>query len=309
MRCSCPKCNSTIELDIREIPADGSFNKCPECGTGFLLRKESFACRALRKGDNLTCAECGDQLGPAIFCQNCHALYPDYHVTETSSAAKNQFGKLLARLSVINKLGAPRTARQTHHEHAPSADVKKAPSAAKTPSQQLTFILTCLVLLVALGAGGFFYYHNKKEKDYSEKYVRAIFVIKLAADLNKKISTKTVSDWKSAGLPQPPKLSALDQKSLGNAKKDVDIIMQELPPPPKKFSVSRDALGKYLDTYKKMQSLNTAPAGTADSFAEAAAKLDDEFRKSGTAMKNAFPEKLAEAFAEGKKKYRPLNDM
>jgi len=309
MRCSCPKCNSAIQLDIREIPADGSFNKCPECGTGFLLRKESFACRALRKGDNLTCAECGSQLGPAIFCQNCHALYPDYHVTETTSAAKNQFGKLLAKLGAINKITFSKSSKPSHQEYIPSPEAKSPPPAAKGRGQQTTFILTCLILIVALAAGGFYYYQNKKETEYGEKYVRAVFFIKAAANTNKKIATKIASDWKSAATPQPPKLSALDLKSLNSAKTDVEIIMNELPKTPTKFAASRDALGKFLDSYKKMQSLNESPAGTADSFAEAAAKLDDEFRKSGSAMKNGFPQKLAEAFTEGKKKYKPLNDM
>jgi len=310
MRCSCPKCNSAIELDIREIPADGSFNKCPECGTGFLLRKESFACRALRKGDNLTCAECGSQLGPAIFCQNCHALYPDYHATETSSAAKKQFGRILATLSAINKIGASKGSKPSHHEYKPSADTKSAaPAAKKGGGQQTAFILTCLILLVALGAGGFFYYQNKKDNEYGEKYVRAIFVIKSAADMNKNLSAKIVSDWKAAATPQAPKLAAGEQKSLNSAMKDVDLVMQELPDAPEKFIASREALGTYLDNYKKMQSLNSSPSGTADSFAEAATKLDGEFRKSGTAMKSGFPQKLAEAFAEGKKKYKPLNDI
>jgi len=309
MRCSCPKCNAAVELDNREVPADGSFNKCPECGTGFLLRKESFARRALHRGENSSCTECGDQLGPATFCQNCHALYPDYYVTEISSAAKNQFGKLLSKLSAINKITATKGSRPSHQEYIPSPDAKPSTSATKGRGQQSAFILTCLILLVALGAGGFFYYQNKKNTEYGEKYVRAIFVIKLAAEMNNKLSAKIVSDWKAAATPQPPKLAAGEQTSLNSAKKDVDLVMQELPEAPEKFSASRDALGKYLEAYQKMQSLNTSPAGTADSFAEAATKLDSEFRKAGTAMKNGLPEKLAEAFAEGKKKYKPLNDM
>lgn len=308
MRCSCPKCNSVIDIDSKDIPADGSFSNCPECGAGYNLHQESFAHRALRKGDEITCAECGSVLGPATFCQACHALYPDYFVTESSSAAKNQFGKILGKFNSLSKISLSGTAKNKHHERAHVVGTS-APSGGKGPSQRSTLMIVGLVVLVILGTGGFFYYQDKVEKEYAAKYIGTVFTLKTAADMNKRISAQIVTDWKASGMPQPPALSADVQKSLKSAKTDVDKVMKSFPKIPKKYLASKEALDKFNAAYKNMQSLNEAPSGTIDSFTNAATKLADDFRKSGAAIKSSMPEKLATAFAEGKKMYPNLSDM
>lgn len=308
MKCSCPKCNAGIDLGIQEIPAEGFFNKCPECSAGYLLKKESFARRALSRGNNITCAECGNELGPAIYCQNCHALYPDYYATEASSAAKKQLGKIIAILGSINRLGKTRKITYHHEKYTPAA-TKLNVKGTKHTGKPLQLTVISLILLVLLCSGGYFYYKNKLETSYCNKFISAVYIVKSAADLNINISKKISSDWKATQAPLAPKLSPADQSSIKGAMSDVELIMKELPKTPKKYEANRASLDKLYGSYMKLQTLTLSPTGTADTFAETTRKLDGEFRANGSALKSGLPEKLADAFEHGKKKYKPLNDM
>ena len=116
MTCTCPKCNAEIELDPADIPAEGSFNKCSACNTNLEIRKESFAKRALYKSTEISCAECGSPPGTSIYCQNCHAIYPEILVIETSSAAKKQFGKILASFNLFKNNQTDRTVQSSSRQ-------------------------------------------------------------------------------------------------------------------------------------------------------------------------------------------------
>jgi len=301
MKCSCPKCSAAINLDIQEIPTEGFFSKCPECGSGYLLKQESFARRALRKVDTITCAECGGELGLTNYCQSCHALYPDYYATETISAAKNKLGKFLTRFKTVKRVSE--TAAPTHYQPL------TAPAASKAKGQPLQFAVIGLILLALLGSGGYFYYQHKLETEYCQKFVRVISVIKSANDLNNRINTKVLTDWRARQTPAAPILSPADKGSLSRAKADVDLVMQQLTKTPEKYAANKASAGRFYDVYIKMHALTSAPTGSPDSFAEATKKLDDEFRKTGSALKSELSGKLVAAFEEGKKKYRDLGDM
>lgn len=301
MKCSCPKCSTAINLDIQEIPTEGFFSKCPDCGVGYLLKQESFARRALRKVDTITCAECGGELGSENYCQSCHALYPDYYATEAISAAKNKLGKLFTKFKGGKR--SSETSAPTHYVPA------NASAASKAKGQPLQLAVIGLVLLALLGSGGYFYYQHKMETEYCEKFVRVVSFIKSANDLNNKIISNVSTDWRARQTPSAPTLSPKDKGSLSRAKADVDLVMKELTKTPEKYAANQASLGSYYDTYIKMHSLTSAPTGSLDSFTEATKKLDDEFHKTGSALKSGLSGKLAEAFTEGKEKYRELSDM
>src|SRR5690348_14740179 len=80
MKCLCPKCHATIELEVETVTGEGTSAKCPQCKARFTVYRESFGARALRRSGEINCANCGDVLGAHPHCASCGALYPDYFV-------------------------------------------------------------------------------------------------------------------------------------------------------------------------------------------------------------------------------------
>lgn len=306
MNCFCPKCSATITPDLRELPDDGAFLKCPECNTGFSLQRESFAKRALRKGAQISCAECGSPVGTTIHCHICHALYPDYYVTETSSAAKKKLDRLIAAMNRPRHKVAQAT--QPHETRQMSAATPTV-QGTKPRGKSLQFAITVIVLLALLGGGGFYYYQDKTEKEYAEKYVRTLFIIKTAADLNIRLSTKFVNDWQASRAPNAPGLTAQELKSLKSAKSDVEIQMTRIDNAPQKLSPSRDAISAYHASYLKLHALTVSSPASLDSFASSAKRLEDNFRRAGKELKSGMPEKIAVTFKENLTKYTTLQEL
>lgn len=304
MNCSCPKCKSYITEEISSLPNEGVFLRCHSCNTNFNVKKESFARRALHKGDDISCVECGSKPGPSIYCQNCHAVYPDYYVTETTSVARKQLGKILAGLNAINRLGKSKEARHYQPEFAPStASTKKAVKiSAKSP--QLAGIIALLLILI--GGSAFYYYQQKIENEYMGKYVKALFVIKTSEDYNRKLCEKIAADWKTRQIASAPGLTPAEQTFLSRGVKDAESLMQKVQNPPKKFKASAEALTQLHEVYRKHQTLAASPTGTQENFVSASQKLDVEFRKSAAEMKAALPEKLIEKLEETKNKFKEM---
>lgn len=305
MNCYCPKCNASIILPPMEVSEEGTFLKCPECSTGFSLQRESFACRALRKREKIACAECGSQLGSTNYCPGCHALYPDYHVTETSSAAKKKLQKFLASLSGKKKaVHAP-----IRHEERGGAKPAAAAKGTRGPGKPLTLAITIVVLLALLGGSGFYYYQDKTEKEYAGKYVQVIYGIKTSGDHAIKLSTKLINDWRATQTPTPPPLTSEEIKSLAGGKSDLEIVLKRIENPPKKLAPSREAINRYHETYLKLNALLSTPPTSLDSFAASAKKLEDDFKKAGNALKAGLPPKIADSLNKSLDQYKNLKDL
>jgi len=306
MNCFCPKCNAGITPDIKELPAEGAFLKCPECGAGFNLQRETFARRALRKGAQVSCAECGSQLGPAIYCPDCHAIYPDYHVSETSSAATRKFARLVAHLKGSGKKKAAHVSIRNEERISGGAAAGKG---ASLPGKPLRVALTLIVLLALVGGGGFYYYQDRTENEYAGKYVRTLYGIKKAGDHAIILSTKLAVDWRANQTPTPPQLGPQEIKSLASGKSDLEILVKRIDEPPKKFAPSREAIKKYHESYLQLNALLSTTPTSPDSFAASAKKLEDNFRKSGRELKAGLPPKIADRFNKSLEQYKNLKDI
>jgi hypothetical protein len=305
MNCSCPKCKNRVTPDVPVIPAEGCFTKCPECNTGFQVRTESFARRALHKGDDISCANCGSSLGPSIYCPGCHALYPDYLVTESSSAASRQLGRILAIFKKSIKLGS-KAPKAPSHRDVSGPEPKRA--GIKLPGKPLQLAVSLVIVIACIGGGGFFYYQNKVETETAENYVRALFGIKSIRDLSIKVSTKVVTDWKNQPATTP-RLSAGELTSLTRARADIDILMKRLESTPEKFAPSKAALLKLNDTSIKLQNSATSPAGSPTTYGDNVKKWDDEFSRTAGEVKSTMLPRITETFNASKTKYKSLQDF
>lgn len=306
MTCSCPKCNSQIEFDPADVPAEGSFNKCSECSTNFLLFKESFARRALHKSEEIFCAECGSQPGSSIYCRNCHAIYPDFLVTETSSAAKKQLGKMIASLTMLKnlKIGGSAKSHPVSYTAAPSKREKA--KGVHLPGQPAQLLAILIGLLLLSAAGGYYWYQDKQATKYTESYVRALLGVKMARDLDIKISSRLAADMKTGATSS---LTAKEQKSAASAKSDVDLLMKSIDNVPKKFTASNDSLQKVYDSYSRLHATVTSPAGSSDIYSGAVKSIDDDFKKGARELKSGLPEIIAAQLSESSKKFKALQDL
>jgi len=303
MTCTCPKCKAEIELDVTEIASASSFNKCSACNANLEVRKESFAKRALYNSSDISCAECGNPPGTSIYCQSCHAIYPEILIIETSSATKKQLGKILASLNLLKNIKVgPSKSHQESYGTAPATGKGKG----KLPGQpaQLAVILT--VLLVTAIVGGYFWYQNKIATEYSRKYVRTLLVIKTARDLEINLSGRLTTTWQTGGKAT---LTGAELKSVTLAKKDVDNLMKQPGKIPGKFTASNDALKKLYDSFDKLHAAATTTAGTSDTYAAAVKKEDEEFMKSARELKAGLPEKISVTLSESRKTHKALQDF
>lgn len=307
MKCLCPKCSSNIELDLNEIPEDGSFNKCPQCSTGFLVKKVSFASRALHKGTELTCAECGENPGISVYCQNCHAIYPDFYVTESSSAAKKQFGRIFSIFNKGSKLSAKTASTSQYTDFGIKSQETKG--GFNLPGQPAQVKAIFAIIVIAAVVGGFLWYRDRVETKYAEKYVRALYSIKSAADLDNKVATRISTDWKAsmaANAPQPSKEEII---YMARASKDVETTVKNIGEAPKKFIPSHENIIKLHTTYTNLHAFMAKPSGSMDSYASTTKRLDDEFRENSKALKSGLPEKIVNTISTSKKKYKALQDF
>lgn len=303
MTCSCPKCSAEIELNTAEIPAEGSFIKCAACKASLAISKESFAKRALYKSADISCAECGNPPGTSIYCENCHAIYPEIIVTVTSSAAKKQLGKILASFSLLRNVKVKAKAQRISPSSAAPPGKGKRASLPGKPAQIAALVAVLLVLAVG---GGYAWYQNKIATEYTGNYMRAILAIKTSRDYEITMSNRIAANWKAGGISS---LSDAEKKATASGKKDVDTLIGRLGKVPEKFTASNEALKKLHASYGKLHDAVTNPVGSSDIYAAAVQTQDGEFMKAVKELKASLPEKISTRLNENKKKYKPLQDF
>lgn len=305
MTCSCPKCNAQIEFDPTVIPAEGLFDRCAECHAHFIIRKDSFAKRALLKGDEISCTECGQHPGSSIYCQNCHAIYPDFLVIETTSATKKRLGKILAYFGILKSLKIGSAAK-------PSLDVyHDLPSTAKKTKDfklfgKLAPSAIIIATILALSAGGYYWNQNNLATKYSQNYVRALLGIKIARDYAITITNRVANDMKVGG---PSTLTTAEKKAATSAKTDVDTLIQRMGKAPVKFTDSDNAIKQLNESYTMLHATVTSPVGMSDTYSAAVKQMDDKFKASASTLKATLPEIISTQLAASTKKYKPLQDF
>lgn len=306
MTCSCPKCNAPIEFDSTATPAEGSFEQCSECNSHLIIRKESFATRALFKSSEISCTECGEQPGTSIYCQNCHAMYPDFLVIELTSATKKQLGKLLANINFLKNLKIGGTAEHSTESFTLPSSKSGKPKGTKVFGKTAQLVIVITTILFILTGGGYYWYQDKIASEYSQNYVRALLGIKIAKDFEITVSNRIANDMKVGGLS---KLTAAEQKAVTSAKTDVDTLLQRMGAAPANFTDSSNAINELNKAYLALHSTVTSPVGMSDTYIASVKQMDDKFKASARTLKNGLPEKLSTQLAASTKRYKQLQDF
>ena len=308
MTCTCPKCKAVIEFDVVAIPAEGHLQKCAACQSNVEIRQESFAKRALYKSPEIYCAECGNNPGPSIYCQSCHAIYPGLLTVATASATKKQLNKLFGSLKQLNYKFKPQTSLKSHSIDIPTSPVagKKTKAGIKLPGTTAQLAVTLVLLLSVFIAGGYYWYQDKIATEYSQYYIKVLLGVKGARDLDVTLSSRLVANLRAGSAST---LAANEVKLLESSKKDVALIAGRVGKIPKQFNASDAALKKLLNSYEKLHSATTTKPISADIYAVTVKSMDDEFAKSARELKAGMPDKIAELFRTSKAKYKALQDF
>ena len=308
MKCTCPKCSAKIELDLdlSTVPEGGTHGKCPQCSAKFPLAKETFASRAVRRAEETSCARCGNPLGHSTFCPACGQLFPDYLAVgaKVQRQQSKSLGESFNFFSRISFAPAAKAKKKTY--------VTQQKSAKKSAKARALTVVIIVAVVAAAAAGISLYNTHRAEQVFALKYFRAVSIIKFGTDLSLQTCAKTAADWKAkrdAGQAVVPRCSAEDQARLGKARDAAEKNIATLANPPKKFLTAKDKLGKLQDTYKKANSLALAPAGSPQEYADAAAKVEAEFKQAAQELKASLPPALTKELTLAKAKYREMKDF
>ncbi len=303
MKSTCPKCQAKIELDVPVIPDDGTTTACPACKGSFYLYRESFAGRAFRKRGEISCLQCGDELGPSIHCPGCGLLYPEYVVASTSKS------KIIKIKEIKETRSAKPTAGKGVSLPRPEEKREALPETeVSAKRQKIIKIIISLLILTAVAAGSFaLYTKTQAEKKFAYAYVLALFYMKQGVDINTAICTKLATDWKTKAVP--PRISAEDEARINKARTAVDKMIQTFNEPPAKFVAAKEQLVKINGIYISYNALTMAPNGTLASFSEASAKAQADFKKAAIDLKANMPERVSEELQAGFVKYRGFKEL
>ena len=302
MTCTCPKCHVQMEVDMPPLADDGADAKCPACNARFQLIKESFATRALRSGELIACVNCGSTLGHSTFCPGCRELFPEYLVSATARKRKKKTRKIYVQSGVFT--GIPQLGSE---KRSPGA---RPTSAAVKP--QVKAALASVVIIALLVAGGAFLYQQRVEKQYAQKYMRALYLLKGGTEGNIMLCGKLSADWKArmdSGQSFTPRISPHEETNVNEAKGVLDELMKQFKSPPGKFARANERLLAVHGIYTKSYSLVTTLAGSQAALADATANTERDLKQAVQDLKGSLPEALTEELKGAKSKYRELRDL
>jgi uncharacterized protein YbaR (Trm112 family) len=313
MICTCPKCHGQIELDLPEVTEAGTTAACPACNGKFNVHRESFGGRALRKPHEISCASCGNQLGPELHCSSCGAQFPDYVVVSTGRRKVRRTGKKVKlKFSPFPQPAKSATQLPTlDMAMRPEAAGKTAPKSAVVSRlpKGLVIAISLLVLVIAAAAGTYLYQKQQAEELYAKNFVLASFCIQTGFERAQKASTRILAEWKEktdAGQFYAPRPSLDDDRDFGIIGSKYDQALGKLSPVPEKFANSMERLNKLQGPYNKLRSLVMAPGNSQPNFAEAKTKIEAEYKQAIRDYRSGMPEVMLEKLTSESLKFKGL---
>ncbi len=308
MTCTCPKCNAQIEIDISNIPENGTFTPCPECKSRFWITKESYARMSLKKEGKIYCDKCGSELAHSIVCTGCGIMYPDYCLVQASKPPRRQIEK-----PDLFSISFP-----TLKPASPKSSYTYSYTGVRKPSLQPSKVFLkragVMALIALLVVGSAYIYHIKQaEKQFAVNYMRALYAIKAGTDFGLNTCTRISAEWKArgdAGQRFVPKINEEEESRLNSIKTAADGFMKKLNKTPKKYTVSKEKLADLYGIYARVHNLAVAPpSDSLTNFTGSTSKSQSDFNAAVNDLKASLPTALSEELQIAKVKYKSLKDI
>jgi hypothetical protein len=322
MECVCPKCAQKTEVDLALVSENGFVTTCQSCKNEIHVIRESCACRAKRKSNEINCVHCGKLLDHHAHCHSCAKPFPDYFVTVDPGAARSKarsefFQKKWAAIRDLDLSFKPTFGRSSKEAVSGYSPASKTVSASKGTSGLLSrryvVLVIGLIVVIALAAGGMFAYNSYKAGQvYAENYVKALYCIKTGVDTNLKTSATMKTEWESASLSGrslSPVISGKDEAKAVKLRGEVDKILQKISEPPKKFSEANNSLMEIHKIYLETEALIVSKPNSLRELGGSIDNLDKKMSQSAQALKSTLPDSLKQELANAQSKYRGLKDF
>jgi hypothetical protein len=310
MKCTCPKCHADIELELPEVTEEGIPGSCPACKAHLTIHTESFGGRAYRKSSEISCASCGNQLGPKMYCQSCGTPFPSYLVASLGRKRTRRKSTKIKLKSSPFKSNTRTSALDMSDILARSAALKEF---EKSPTKSKKIIATSLAVLLALAVvGAAFYFKKVPEQKYTRNFVMATYVIQVGADKSRKVCQRIATDWKAktdAGQTYIPRASADEEKDLNTIRIKLDSAKANLTVEPNKFKDCTEKLEKLENSYSKLSTLALSPGNSLQAFTDSTSKLDNEYKQVSKKFKLTIPGEMLEDLNLASKKFRGLRPL
>jgi len=316
MKCTCPKCQGNIELDLPHVTEEGTSASCPLCKAALTVHSESFGARALRRSGEISCASCGNELGPQLHCVTCGIPFPMYLVTclgrkkghIKSSKVKLKSNPFKKKYDTSNQLPSLDDALNQESR----GTVKKPGSDQKKYSRSVVIAAGLIVLLAVIAAGTGFYSVRKAEKAYMRNFARTSYGIQVGMDTSRTVCVRMAAEWQAnitAGNSSTVRPSMADEKKLNSISAKVESMKAKYSVEPKKFQNCNQKLAGIEGAYKKMQTLALSPGKSLPAFTDSINKIDAEYKKSADTFKTELPEELMKELQAAAKIYRGLKPL
>ena len=293
MKCLCPKCSTSIQIEEPLAPEKGEFTNCPECNGKFWVHRESFALRAFKKDGKIFCSHCGEEPGTDFYCQACFKLYPDYWVVQASKPAQRK----------IHRASDSPLALSKPKGYAAMGLRKPGAGPSESRSKKSIFMpIASVILAIVLVVVGVNFYLNKQvEQEFVDNFVLTLYGIKSGTEASLKELDKMMDAQR-----------VLDSNEIGRLEKikaEIDEYRQKLESPPEKFQSSTEKLSKYYNVYSSLQDLAITSSGRSANLPGQIKTLEDSVSKAEGDLKKNIAEPLRKKVDAVVGKYRNLQFM
>lgn len=321
MTCVCPICAEKTEVDLTLMPDNEFVIICSSCNKQINIMRESCACRAKRKSNEINCANCGKLLDQQVHCHSCGTNFPDYFVTfdpkDARRKARNKlFSQKWAAIRDFNFSFSPAFksgSQAISTGYSPQRINFNSTASSKLLSRKNNVLVISLFVAVFLIAAGIFAYNSYKTGQiYAENYIKSLYCIKTGIDLNIRTCTSLKTDWESAltaGRNFSPGIGGKEDTKSAKLRSEVEKYMQKMIEPPKRFSKANESIKNiyaiYLDTDVLVQSKPRSPQELGNSVDN----LNKKMALASQALKSNLPDSLKQELENAKLKYRGMKDF
>lgn len=315
MKCTCPKCHAKIEIEVTEVTEAGTPVACPACNARFNLYRESFGSRALHRNDAISCAPCGEELGPYLHCPSCGALFPDFVVAQIGRKKARNKGKKVKLSGSPFSLPQRTTPQLPTLDAAYKADTEKTtkrPVLAQRAPKGLLIWVAALVVIVLAAGGTMYYKKHQAEKSYSKSFAIATYCLQVGIDKAQKIAARTATEWKQradAGQAYQPRPGIEEERGFAMVEAKLNQAMSKLDQPPERFASCNEKLTKLKEVYNKWRALALAPGNSLQGLTENTAKLDAEYKQAAREFKSGMPPEMMEDLVKASLKLKILRTL
>jgi hypothetical protein len=279
-----------------DIPEKGKSGKCSQCGGSYWIKRESFILRCYAVAGERYCSQCGEELEPSTYCSGCGALYPDYCVVYTKKPPQRAFEKKSFSLGLPFSRS---TKKSTSLLNSPGKRGVRGSERQSDLRRQVLMVGGGIAFLAVIAFIVLFYMGSRAEDKFAREFVVALYGVKSGTD---QCLTK------SALLTGGSRLLDKDRQQLQSVKSEIDLSLQALSPPPKKFSDAHARLLKLSGTYEKLYALCLSSTPSAE-MTTATETLEAQFYSQAKELQGSLPSELREELILKVPRYSNLQFM